>query len=390
MPDLRRAVEAAVALGAFVGAVGGGWLLVRARPDDASMHVPLPTPLPASFRYFSPLPTPAPTRVGLSRRFTPAGLEGGLPHEVLAALPDPNTTDPRYALVALDAVTTTVGGPRLALSGGAANGTIDLGEVIAGRPVTVPLVLANAGDAPLHIAQVYAPSPALSVDIAGARHEGADPAGTAVAIPAGAQQAVTLRLDPDVVRAPGESGPLDTGAQALYLQLFSDDAGAPAMDDADPRSGERRLRVVFVVRSADAPGRPVGTAELPTAPGAPRIWLDEGARWGRGGRVVDVGSVDGQAPGTALATIRNLGDAPLTLAVAGPSADSAALEAAVVPSGGATRLRVVLPPPAEGDALAEHGVYRFSVSLATNDPLVPTLDVAFVGRTARPVVPGVP
>ena len=158
MAIARRAAEAGVVLTALIVAIGAGWWLTSRARDDDGQAAPLPTPLPHSFRYFSPVPTTAPTRVGLSRRFTPAGLEGGLPHEVLAALPDPNTTDPRYAITALDAVTDSVGGPRLALAGGATNGTIDLGEVVAGQPVTVPLGLATAGDAPRHVAQLPPPS----------------------------------------------------------------------------------------------------------------------------------------------------------------------------------------------------------------------------------------
>lgn len=390
MAIARRAAEAGVVLTALIVAIGAGWWLTSRARDDDGQAAPLPTPLPHSFRYFSPVPTPAPTRVGLSRRFTPAGLEGGLPHEVLAALPDPNTTDPRYAITALDAVTDSVGGPRLALAGGATNGTIDLGEVVAGQPVTVPLVLANAGDAPLHLAQIHTPSAAVVLDVPGSPQDAAGRLRGGVAIPAGDQQAVTLRFDPDFVRAPGETGPVDIGAQALYVQLFSDDRSAPRMDDGDPDSGERRLRIVFVLRSPDAPGRPVADAERPIPPNVPRIWLDEGARWGRGGRVVDLGPIDGAAPGTAFATIRNLGAVPLTLAVEGPAAGTATLEGGVVPPGGSMRLAVVLPPVREDDALAAHGAYRHSVTLATNDPLVPTLDVAFIGRTARRVSPGGP
>ena len=81
---------------------------------------------------------------------------------------------------------------------------------------------------------------------------------------------------------------------------------------------------------------------------------------------------------------------PLTLAVEGPAAGTATLEGGVVPPGGSMRLAVVLPPVREDDALAAHGAYRHSVTLATNDPLVPTLDVAFIGRTARRVSPGGP
>ncbi|MFN8423663.1 MAG: hypothetical protein U0470_09900 [Anaerolineae bacterium] len=128
----------------------------------------LPTRLPDRMTYFSAYPTAAPTPLGPSRRLRLSGIAGGLPHEVLAALPDPNTTDPRYAVVALEAVTRTVGGARLALSGGGRGGTLDLGEVIVTRPLTVPLVLANAGDRPLVLSRVYSASPALVVTIDGA------------------------------------------------------------------------------------------------------------------------------------------------------------------------------------------------------------------------------
>lgn len=381
----RTALDVSLLLSAFVLAVGVAGTVVRRRAP-APAAVPLPTPLPAAFRYFDPQPTAAPTRAGLSRRFTPAGLEGGLPHEVLALLPDPNAADPRYAVAALDAVTATAAGPRLALGGGGQGGTIDLGEVIVGRPVTVPLVLANVGDALLMLGRVHIPSPGLSLDVAPSVVDADGSLRPVVTIAPGGQRALTVRFEAGAARAPGETGPIDAGAQALYLQLFSNDAAAPRLDDLDAASGEHRLRLVYTARGADAPGRPVGIDELPLAPGAPRLWIDEAARLGRGGRVVDLGVVDGAAPGEAVATLRNVGAGPLEVGV-GPTAVGVTLSRSVVAPGETAELRVALPAAPDDDALATLGAYRHVVALVTNDPLVPALELAFVGQRAQAVVP---
>ncbi|MEO8083554.1 MAG: hypothetical protein ABI780_07015, partial [Ardenticatenales bacterium] len=353
-------LEVCTLVAAFAVAVVGGWLRLARPHDVATQAVPLatalPTPLSDRFTYFTAYPTAAPTAAGPARRLRVAGLAGGMPHEVLAALPDPNTTDPRYAVVALDAITRTTGGPRLALSGGGRGGTLDLGEVVADRPLTVPLVLANAGDRPLVLSRVYSASPALTVAIAGAAIDPAGGVSGDASIPPGAQRALTLVLDPAAVLRPGERPAADAvAATAAYLQLFSNDGDAPRLDDADAASGERRLRVVYTPRDAASPGHPVDAAEEPVADGVPRFWLAEGARWGRGGRIVDIGPVNGEAPGDAVATIRNLGSAPLELSftdrVATTKQRPATLEAATVPPNGETRLHVMLPAAEEDDAL---------------------------------------
>lgn len=381
----RTALDVSLLLCAFVLAVGAAGVVVRRRAP-APAAAPLPTPLPAAFRYFDPQPTAAPTRAGLSRRFTPAGLEGGLSHEVLARLPDPNAADPRYAVAALDAVTATAAGARLALGGGGQGGTIDLGEVIVGRPVTVPLVLASVGDAPLVLSRVHIPSPGLSLAVEGSVVDADGTLRPAVTIAPGGQRAWMVRFEAGAARAPGETGPIDAGAQALYLQMFSNDAAAPRLDDGDPTSGEHRLRFVYTARTPDAPGRPVGTDELPLAAGAPRLWVDEAARLGRGGRVVDLGVVDGAAPGQAVATLRNVGAGPLEVGV-GPGGEGVALSRSILAPGATAELRVALPPAPDDDALATLGAYRHTVALVTSDPLLPTLDLAFVGQRAQAVVP---
>lgn len=356
----RTALDAAALVAAFAAAIGiAGAVVERSAPTAAPR--PLPTALPRAVRYFDPVPTPAPTRAGLQRRFTPAGLEGGLSHEVLARLPDPNASDPRYAVLSLDAVTTTFDGPRLALGGGAVGGTLDLGEVVVGWPVTVPLVLANVGDAPLTLSRVHIPSPGLSLAVEASIVDADGSLRPPVAIAPGGLRALTVRFAADAARSPGDSGPVDTGAQAIYLQLFSDDAAAPRLDDGDPASGEHRLRLVYTARSPAAPGRPVALAELPQDRSAPRLWIDEGARFGRGGRIVDLGAVDGAAPGVVTATLRNLGLAPLGLEL--------------------------LPPAGDDDALGAIGVYRHVVTLITSDPLLPTIDVAFIGARALQLSP---
>lgn len=381
----RTALDAAALVAAFAAAIGiAGAVVERSAPTAAPR--PLPTALPRAVRYFDPVPTPAPTRAGLQRRFTPAGLEGGLSHEVLARLPDPNASDPRYAVLSLDAVTTTFDGPRLALGGGAVGGTLDLGEVVVGWPVTVPLVLANVGDAPLTLSRVHIPSPGLSLAVEASIVDADGSLRPPVAIAPGGLRALTVRFAADAARSPGDSGPVDTGAQAIYLQLFSDDAAAPRLDDGDPASGEHRLRLVYTARSPAAPGRPVALAELPQDRSAPRLWIDEGARFGRGGRIVDLGAVDGAAPGVVTATLRNLGLAPLGLELLPPAA-GATLSRPVVPPGGTAELRVALPPAGDDDALGAIGVYRHVVTLITSDPLLPTIDVAFIGARALQLSP---
>lgn len=167
-------------------------------------------------------------------------------HDVLAYNPDPNVSQDQYKPVRTEDVKSPAEGPRLAISDLNEFYTYNFGAVPMGESVTHDFQVTNVGDEDLLISRVYTGCGCTATRIADVV---LDAAGWVIG-KGGVKEPFRL--------APGESTQFDvefdpraegkTGAQAKYIQLYSNDPTKGVFDPADPNSHETRFRIVVEPR----------------------------------------------------------------------------------------------------------------------------------------------
>jgi hypothetical protein len=167
-------------------------------------------------------------------------------HDVLAFMEDPNVSQDQYQPFRTEDVKTPADGPRLAISDLNEFYTYNFGAIPMGETVTHDFQVTNVGDEDLLISRVYTGCGCTSTRIADVV---LDAAGWVVG-KAGVKEPFRL--------APGESTQFDVefdpraegkpGAQAKYIQIYSNDPTKAVFDPADANSHETRFRIVVEPR----------------------------------------------------------------------------------------------------------------------------------------------
>lgn len=165
------------------------------------------------------------------------------PHDVLANFEDPNVTPVEYAPVRVETVKAALEGPRLGLTELNGINTYDFGLVSMTKPAQHDFEMVNVGNKDLIVSRVYTGCGCTATRLGAAL---LDPAGWVVGsdgttrqpmtLKPGQREKFTIEFDP---RAEGKSG-----AQAKFIQIYSNDPTKAMFDDADPLSHETRFRFV--------------------------------------------------------------------------------------------------------------------------------------------------
>lgn len=353
------------------GSESSDWGKVADPRGQAALGVPS-----EGFRYWRATTVPPPAeRFSAVRPPSPTGDLAGWPHEALAGLPDPNVLEPGFVPLRLEDVDAgaapehAIGdGPRLSIGGLDALGTRDLGRVLITRTVATELVVANVGSEDLMISRVYAGTRAIRTTIGGTMLDAAGYPARPIVVPAGARVPMEIALDGRRL--------LDHGTQAEHLQIFTNDRRHEAFDPTDAFSHETRLRLVFDGRELDALHRPISADEIPLQDGSPRLWLPELAMDGRGGDVIEIGADMAVGDVTVEVDIQNIGSGALVLAGAVGEGIAASVVPEIIEAGGRARLEITISPE---ERLDSGRWVRRQLTLETNDPLVPAIELSIIG-----------
>lgn len=157
----------------------------------------------------------------------------------LATLGDPNVTDKQYAPFRIEDFENTVleGGPRLAIGGLNSVYTYSFDRIPIDQPVKKDLELRNVGDADLVISRIYSGCGCTAPRIGDQTIDSAGYLPQMVTLAPGESEEFTIEFDPRLAK--------ETGAQAKWIQIFSNDTSKAVFDDLEPEfTHETRFRIV--------------------------------------------------------------------------------------------------------------------------------------------------
>lgn len=157
-------------------------------------------------------------------------------HDVLANFEDPNVTKKEYAPAHPDAITAPVSGPRLGIRGLNLINTFDYGKVPMDVPASHDFTMVNVGDQDLVVSRVYTGCGCTATRLGDVYLDNAGFLPEPMVLKPGEERDFTIEFDP---RAEGKPG-----AQAKFIQIFSNDPSKTQFAPDDPNSHETRFRIV--------------------------------------------------------------------------------------------------------------------------------------------------
>jgi len=162
------------------------------------------------------------------------------PHDVLAKFPDPNVAAEDYKPMRSEVAPSGLEGPRLAISELNEQFTYDFGVVPMDRVAKHDFEAKNVGNADLVISRVYTGCGCTATRIGEVLIDASGFLPQLITLAPGESVRFTVEFDP---RAEGKSG-----AQAKYIQIFSNDPTRAIYDAAEANSHETRFRIVVEPR----------------------------------------------------------------------------------------------------------------------------------------------
>lgn len=157
-------------------------------------------------------------------------------HDVLANFEDPNVTKKEYEPAHPDAITAPVAGPRLGIRGLNLINTFDYGKVPMDVPASHDFTLVNVGDQDLVVSRVYTGCGCTATRLGDVYLDNAGFLPEPMVLKPGEERGFTIEFDP---RAEGKPG-----AQAKFIQIFSNDPTKARFTPDDPNTHETRFRIV--------------------------------------------------------------------------------------------------------------------------------------------------
>lgn len=158
----------------------------------------------------------------------------------LATLGDPNVTDKDYVPYRIEdfEVKGLQGGPRLAIGGLNSVYTYSFGRIPIDQPVRKDFEMRNVGDQDLVISRIYSGCGCTAPSIGDMIIDSAGFLPQRLTLAPGESVDFTVEFDPRLAK--------ETGAQAKWLQIFSNDSSKAVFDDLEPEfTHESRFRIVM-------------------------------------------------------------------------------------------------------------------------------------------------
>jgi hypothetical protein len=180
-------------------------------------------------------------------------------HDVLANFPDANLADAKLVPERAEYVKGPLKGPRIAVAELNDQLTYDYGVVPLDRPTMKEFMASNVGDEDLIISRVYTGCGCTALTMGNQPITGSGFLNPPMVLKPGQKVPFTVQFDP---RAEGK-----TGAQAKFVQIYSNDPTKTLFDPKDPNSAEVRFR--FVVEPRGKLGAATATPAAQPAPPRP-------------------------------------------------------------------------------------------------------------------------
>ncbi len=249
--DINRASllaeDAAKAMGAEVSVIGPESYMVD--PNAGSAVQPAPDPgLPGSLPENADSDVPAEFQEmidqgqGAEVPLTDISNREAVNWDVstLATLGDPNVTDKDYSPYRVEDFETKglEGGPRLAIGGLNSVYTYSFDRIPVDQPVQKDLEIRNIGDQDLVVSRIYSGCGCTAPRIGDMTIDSAGFLPEMLTLKPGESIDFTVEFDPRLAK--------ETGAQAKWLQIYSNDTSKAVFDDLEPEfTHETRFRIVM-------------------------------------------------------------------------------------------------------------------------------------------------
>jgi len=159
--------------------------------------------------------------------------------DTLATLGDPNVVDKDYQPFRIEDFEgqSLEGGPRLAISDLNGVYTYNFGLIPIDQPATHDFMMKNIGDADLIVSRIYSGCGCTAPRIGDIEIDSAGFLPQPLTLAPGEEIDFTVEFDPQLAK--------ETGAQAKWLQIFSNDNTKAVFDEAEPElTHETRFRIV--------------------------------------------------------------------------------------------------------------------------------------------------